>query len=94
MVVVPVVVGHCHATASGCLPGCRFLLHHPIACRRLAHELMLPLIPAGLLAEELLLELRVPVVLYVIVRPPRQLRRYYRPPMYAQAEFRSWLARL
>jgi len=41
---------------------------------------MLPLILAGLLAEELLLEPRVPVVLYVIVRPPRQLRRYYRPP--------------
>jgi hypothetical protein len=62
----------------------RYQLFHPIAARgrRLAHELLLlPLIFAGLLlAEELLFEPRVPVILYVIIRPSRQLRRYYRPP--------------
>ena len=42
--------------------------------------MLLSLILAGLFAEELLLEPRVPVVLYVIICPSRQLRRYYRPP--------------
>jgi hypothetical protein len=81
LLLVPAVGGGCcHATASICIRT-GFLLH-PIACGRLAHELLLlPLIFAGrLLAEELLLEPRVPVILYVVIRPSRQLRRYYRPP--------------
>jgi hypothetical protein len=88
LLLVPAVGGCCHATASICIPT-GFLLH-AIGCGRLAHELLpLLLIFAGLLAEELLLEPRVPVILYVVIRPSRQLGSYYRPPTTTACMVRS-----
>ena len=75
---VPIVGTRSKAIGSVCcIPGSFFLLP-AIGC--LARELLLPLVLARLLAEKLLLEPCVPVVLDVIIRPSLQLCRYYRPP--------------
>ena len=87
---VPIVGTSSKAIGSVCVPG-SFLFLPDIGC--LARELLLPLVLARLLAEQLLLEPCVPVVLDVIIRPPRQLCRYYRPPTptscMVSLEFRS-----
>lgn len=52
----------------------------------LGHEVREGLVRDGVDAHpgQLLLQLRVPVVLHVVVRPPRKLRRDHRPPCHTQ----------